>query len=45
LKQIKLAQLLSPNSTVWQAAEAGANALKRLKSLKIPPPAPVLQLA
>ena len=45
LKQIKLAQLLSPNGTVWQVTEPGTNALKRLKSLKIPPPPPVLQLA
>ena len=45
LKQIKLAQLLSPNGTVWQVTEPRANALKRLKFLKIPPPPPVLQLA
>jgi Transposase DDE domain len=45
LKQIKLAQLLSPNGTVWQVTEPGANARKRLKSLRIPPPPPVLQVA
>jgi hypothetical protein len=45
LKQIKLAQLLSPNGTVWQVTEAAPNSLKRLKSLKIPKPPPVLQLA
>ena len=45
LKQIKLAQLLSPNGTVWQVTEPAAGALKRLKSLKIPPPPPVLHLA
>src|SRR5262249_45296629 len=45
LKQIKLAQLSSPNGTVWQVTEPGPNALKRLKSLKIPKPPPVLQLA
>jgi len=45
LKQIKLAQLLSPNGTVWQVTEPGANSRKRLKSLRMPPPPPVLQLA
>ncbi len=45
LKQIKLAQLSSPNGTVWQVTEPAPNALKRLKSLKIPKPPPVLQLA
>jgi hypothetical protein len=45
LKQIKLAQLSSPNGTVWQVTDPGPNALKRLKSLKIPKPPPVLQVA
>jgi len=45
LKQIKLAQLLSPNGTVWQVTEPGVNARKRLNSLRIPPPPPVLHLA
>jgi Transposase len=41
LKRIKLAQLLSPNGTVWQVTEP----LKRLKSLHIKNPPPLLQLA
>jgi hypothetical protein len=45
LKQIKLAQLSSPNGTVWQVTEPSPHALKRLKSLNIPKPPPVLQLA
>ena len=45
LKQIKLAQLLSPNGTVWQVTEPAPDSLRRLKSLKIPKPPPVLQLA
>jgi hypothetical protein len=45
LKQIKLAQLSSPNGTVWQVTEPSSDALKRLKSLKIPKPPPVLKLA
>jgi hypothetical protein len=45
LKQIKLAQLSSPNGTVWQVTEPSPQALKRLKSLKIPKPPPVLKLA
>lgn len=44
LKQIKLAQLLSPNGTVWQVTEAGQNATKRLKSLQINHPPPLLQV-
>ena len=43
LKQIKLAQLSSPNGTVWQVTEPAPAALKRLKSLNIPKPPPVLQ--
>lgn len=35
LKQIKLAQLLSPDGMVWQVSDAGTVAVKRLKSLKI----------
>jgi hypothetical protein len=34
LKQIKLAQLLSPNGTVWQVTEPGPEALNRLKSVR-----------
>jgi hypothetical protein len=45
LKQIKLAQLSSPNGTVWQVTEPAPPALKRLKSLQIPPPPPILKLA
>ena len=45
LKRIKLAQLLSPNGTVWQVTEPSPDVLKRLKSLNIPKPAPILQLA
>ncbi len=45
LKRIKLAQLSSPNGTVWQITEPPADALKRLKSLKIPKPPPILHLA
>ena len=44
LKQIKLAQLSSPNGTVWQVTEPAPAALKRLKSLNIRKPPPVLQL-
>ncbi|MEE8250231.1 MAG: IS1634 family transposase [Gemmatimonadales bacterium] len=45
LKQIKLAQLLSPNGTVWQVTEPGPRAAKRLKSLQINNPPPLLQVA
>jgi transposase len=45
LKRIKLAQLLSPNGTVWQVTEPPPDALKRLKSLKIEKPPPILHLA
>jgi transposase len=45
LRRIKLAQLLSPNGTVWQVTEPTPDALKRLKSLQIHKPPPILQLA
>ncbi len=45
LRRIKLAQLLSPNGTVWQVTEPAPDALKRLKSLKIPKPPPILHPA
>jgi len=45
LKRIKLAQLLSPNGTVWQVTEPTPAAAKRLKALKIKAPAPILDLA
>ena len=41
LKRIKLAQLLSPNGTVWQVTEPALDAAKRLKSLKIKNPPPI----
>ncbi len=45
LKQIKLAQLSSPNGTVWQVTEPGEAATKRLKSLQIIDPTPLLHVA
>ena len=45
LKRIQLAQLLSPHGTVWQVTEPTADATKRLKSLQIKQPAPILSLA
>jgi Transposase DDE domain len=45
LKQIKLAQLSSPNGSVWQVTEPGPAASKRLKSLDIPEPSPLLDVA
>lgn len=45
LRRIKLAQLLSPNGTVWQVTEPAPDALKRLKSLQIQKPPPLLHLA
>lgn len=44
LRQVKLAQLSSPNGTVWQVTEPAAPAAKRLKSLQIANPPPVLKL-
>jgi len=44
LKHIKLAQLLSPNGTLWQVTEATPAAANRLKALKIDNPPPVLDL-
>jgi hypothetical protein len=45
LRRIKLAQLLSPNGSVWQVTEPTSDALKHLKSLRIPKPPPILHLA
>jgi hypothetical protein len=45
LRQVKLAQLLTPNGEVWQVTEPSEVALKRLKALGIPPPPPVLRIA
>jgi len=44
LRQIKLAQLLSPNGTVWQVTEPASAAANRLKSLKINRPPPLLDI-
>lgn len=44
LKQIKLAQLLSPNGAVWQVTEPSQSAAKRLKSLQVNNPPPILEL-
>jgi hypothetical protein len=45
LRRIQLAQLLSPHGTLWQVTEPTVDASKRLKSLKIKPPPPVLKLS
>ena len=45
LKRIQLAQLLSPQGSVWQVTEPTPEAAKRLKLLQIKPPAPILSLA
>lgn len=45
LRQIKLAQLSSPNGTVWQVTQPSPAATKRLNCLKIPEPAPLLDVA
>lgn len=44
LQRIQLAQLSSPNGTVWQVTDPTPEAAKCLKSLQIKPPAPVLGL-
>lgn len=44
LERIQLAQLLSPHGTLWQVTEPTPAAAKRLKSLNIAPPPPVLSL-
>ena len=45
LKKIQLAQLSSPNGTVWQVTEPRPETAKRLKALNIKPPKPMLDLA
>jgi hypothetical protein len=45
LKTIQLAQLSSPNGTVWQVTEPRPKAASRLKKLKVTPPKPMLDLA
>jgi transposase len=44
LKQIKLAQLLSPHGEVWQVTEPREKAAKRLKSLQIKNPPLLLRM-
>lgn len=44
LRQIKLAQLSSPNGTVWQVTEPSQRARNRLKSLQIDNPPPLVQV-
>lgn len=45
LKQIKLAQLSSPNGVIWQVTEPRQEAAKRLKSLQIKKPAPIHKMS
>ena len=44
LRQIKLARLLTPQGEVWQVTEPSEAARKRLKTLGIEPPPPVLKM-
>jgi len=44
LRQIKLAQLLTPHGDLWQVTDPLPAAANRLKQLKIPPPPPVLKI-
>lgn len=44
LRQIKLVQLSGPNGDLWQVTEPRPSARKRLKSLQIKPPPPILDL-
>jgi hypothetical protein len=45
LRQIKVAQFLTPQGEFWQVTEPGSAAANRLKQLKLPPPPPVLKVA
>jgi hypothetical protein len=45
LERIQLAELFSPHGTVWQVTDPTPEAAKRLKSLKIKPPAPIVDVA
>jgi len=44
LRQIKLAQFLTPQGELWQVTDPLPAAANRLKQLKIPPPPPVLKV-
>ncbi len=44
LRQVKLAQLSSPEGTIWQVTEPGGGARNRLQSLGIDNPQPLLRL-
>jgi hypothetical protein len=44
LRQIKLAQFLTPQGALWQVTEPRPAAANRLKHLKIPPPPPVVKV-
>jgi len=44
LRQIKLAQFLTPQGALWQVTEPLPAAANRLKQLQIPPPPPVLRV-
>ena len=44
LRQIKLAQFLTPHGELWQVTEPRPEAANRLKHLKISPPPPVLKV-
>ena len=44
LRQIKLAQFLTPQGELWQVTDPLPAAANRLKRLKIPPPPPVLKV-
>ena len=45
VKRIKLAQLSGPDGELWQVTDPGSDAAKRLKSLQILHPPPILRLA
>jgi hypothetical protein len=44
LRQIKLAQFLTPQGELWQVTEPLPDAAKRLKQLRIPAPPPILKI-